>query len=438
MSDYMFMLDSHLSSEQSKVLAAVRDAAAEANLNLFLTGGAMRDMLGGFPIRDLDFTLEGNAIKLSKTVANRLNAKIDHIDEERKSVELVSAGGATAEIAMARQEVYGKPGAKTQVRPATIYEDLRGRDFTVNAIALSLSKASRGLLLDPANGLADIEHREIRAVSNYTLYDDPSRILRLIRFRIRLGFQIAERTQMQYQNVREAELENKIPAVALSRELRQLAAEPLAGQILQAFEEEKLISLISPALTGPKLNLHRFEKLEKARNLLPFDLNINHFALFLHALLEKLSPKERAGLMKTNNFGKTELNLETKLEASSRKLERTLTSAKLQRPSAIYGVLSKEKGELLVYLLAHSNQRLVVDRIKNYLQKYLPAAREIPEAELAEHAGKPTSPKYQKLREQYIAARLDARPKKVVPVEEVPPPPQSGPQMGRRRSTFGS
>jgi hypothetical protein len=72
------------------------------------------------------------------------------------------------------------------------------------------------------------------------------------------------------------------------------------------------------------------------------------------------------------------------------------------------------------------------------LQKYLPAAREIPEAELAEHAGKPSSPKYQKLREQYIATRLDARPKKVVPVEEVPPPPQSGPQMGRRRSTFGS
>ncbi len=57
----MFMLDSHLSSEQSKVVAAVREAAAEANLNLFLTGGAMRDMLGGFPIRDLDFTLEGNA-----------------------------------------------------------------------------------------------------------------------------------------------------------------------------------------------------------------------------------------------------------------------------------------------------------------------------------------------------------------------------------------
>ena len=69
MSDYMFMLDSHLNSEQSKVLALVRDQATSAALNLFLTGGAMRDMLGGFPIRDLDFTLEGNAIKFAKTVA---------------------------------------------------------------------------------------------------------------------------------------------------------------------------------------------------------------------------------------------------------------------------------------------------------------------------------------------------------------------------------
>ncbi len=61
MSDYMFMLDSHLNGEQSKVLAEVRDAAEQANLNLFLTGGAMRDMMGGFPIRDLDFTVEGGS-----------------------------------------------------------------------------------------------------------------------------------------------------------------------------------------------------------------------------------------------------------------------------------------------------------------------------------------------------------------------------------------
>ncbi len=76
-------------------------------------------------------------------------------------------------LGMARQEKYAKPGAKPSVKPATIHEDLRGRDFTINSIALSLNPASRGLLLDPNNGVGDLERKELRAVSNYTLYDDP-------------------------------------------------------------------------------------------------------------------------------------------------------------------------------------------------------------------------------------------------------------------------
>ena len=109
--------------------------------------------------------------------------------------------------------------------PATIQEDLRGRDFTCNAIALSLNKASRGLLLDPMNGLADIERRELRAVSTYGFYDDPSRLLRLIRFSVRLGFTVEERTQMQVQNAREAEVEKSIPARALGEELKRIGVE---------------------------------------------------------------------------------------------------------------------------------------------------------------------------------------------------------------------
>ena len=68
MSDYMFMLENHLTADQSRVLAEVQAAAAHAGVSLFLTGGAIRDMLGGFPIRDLDFTVEGNPLKLAKTI----------------------------------------------------------------------------------------------------------------------------------------------------------------------------------------------------------------------------------------------------------------------------------------------------------------------------------------------------------------------------------
>jgi tRNA nucleotidyltransferase (CCA-adding enzyme) len=434
MSDYMFMLDSHLTSEQSKAVAAVRDAGEAANLNLFLTGGAMRDMMGGFAIRDLDFTVEGGSIKFAKTIAQKAGAEILSVDELRKSVELLFPGKVTASISMARQEKFPKPGGKPQVQPATIHDDLRGRDFTVNAIALSLGKASRGLLLDPANGLGDLSRKELRAINNYAFYDDPSRILRMIRFRVRLGFAIDERTQSQYENVREAKLESKISGAALEQELRQIALEPLAGEVLKALEDAQLIQLFSPALTGAKLNLPGFQKLQKARQAFSFGADIigNSYALFLFLLLEKLSPKERAQLIATAGIPRAEVEAANRLEAKAGKVEKELATAKLQKPSALYAILTKVPGELLLFLLMRSNQRLVIDRIKNYLQKYLPAAQEITEKDVV--GAEPGTPKFAKLYQKLVAARLDARPKKVV-VEEPPPPPPPG--ASRRSASFG-
>jgi len=432
----MFMLDSHLSGEQSKALGEIRQAAEQANLNLFLTGGAMRDMMGGFPIRDLDFTIEGPALKFAKGFAQTHAAEIVETDENRRCAELRFGGGVTASVSMARQEKYAKPGAKPQVQAATIHEDLRGRDFTVNAIALSLGKASRGLLLDPTNGLGDLSRKELRAVGNYTLYDDPARVLRMIRLRVRLGFTVVERTLSQYRNVREAKLESKISGAALEHELRQIALDPLAGEILRALEEENLLYLISPVLGGPKLNLPGFQKLQKARQSLPFGIPIavHWYALFLAVLFEKLSARERAQLISAVAIPKADLEAAAKLESRTARVEKELATAKLQRPSALYALLSKVPGEILLSLLMRSGQRLVLDRTRNYLQKYLPTAQEITEKDVIEKGAQPGTPKFAKLQQQMIAARLDARPKKVV-VEEPPPAPPPGP--GRRSATFG-
>lgn len=423
MSDYMFMLENHLTADQSRVLAEVQAAAAQAGVSLFLTGGAIRDMLGGFPIRDLDFTVEGNSLKLAKILAQKGGAEILSADENRKSAELRFPGGVTVEIGMARQERYTKPGGKAHVTPATIYEDLRGRDFTINALALSLNKASRGLLLDPTNGLSELERKELRAVTNYTLYDHPIRLFRLIRFKVRLGFQIAERTQMQYENARAAEVEKHIAPAALLEELRAAAAEQNSAGMLLAFEQEKLLPLISPALTGAKVNHAGFGKLQKATQLLPFgiDLHVDHTALFFYFLTEKLTPKEKAALVKSLDMSKAEVDAWQKLEVRSAKLEKELQSATLQKPSRLYQLLSKTPGEQILFLLAKSSQRIVVDRIRNYLQKYLLTAQELTDADVIAAGAVPGTPKFEKLKDQMIAAKLDARPKKIPePVAETP------------------
>jgi tRNA nucleotidyltransferase (CCA-adding enzyme) len=435
MSDYMFMLESHLTGEQSRALSDIRANAELSGLNLFLTGGAMRDMMGGFPIRDLDLTVEGPAIKVAKAVAHSANAELVAVDDLRKSVELKFPSGVTASIGMARQEHYSKPASKPQVKPATIHEDLRGRDFTVNAIALSLGNASRGLLLDPANGLGDLSCKELRAISNHTLYDDPSRILRLIRLRVRFGFTVDERTLSQYRGVREAGLDSKISDFALNTEFHQIATDPAAGEILKALDEEKLLPLVSSALTGAKLNLPNFQKLQKARQVLPFGtaVPVDWFPLFLAVLLEKLTARERGQVVRAVALAKSDIEAAAKLEARSKKAEKEIASLKAHRPSTLYALLSRMPGEVLLLLLIRSSHRVVLDRVKNYLQKYLPLALEVTEKDVVDAGAQPGTPKFAKLQQRLIATRLDARPKKVV-VEEPPPLPPTPP--GRRTSNF--
>lgn len=425
MSDYKFMLESHLSAEQNRALAAIRDTAAENSLSLYLTGGALRDMLGGFPIRELDFTVEGNALKLAKALEKKGIAKILSVDDNQKSAELAFPGGVTVNLAMARTEKYSKPGAKPKVTPATIHEDLKARDFTMNSIALSLNKASLGLLFDPTIGASDLERRELRTVSNYTLYDDPSRILRMLRLKVRMGLTLAERTESQYRNVREQKLESKITPEALRSELLRIAEELNPGAVLEELEREGLLALFSPALTGAKLNLPGFAKLLKARQNLPFGIEfpVQWAPLFLVFLTEKLSPKEISALVKSCALQSKDVKAWQKADAAARKLEKAIKSPKLNKPSLVYRALFEQPGEEILLALARSNERIVQDRIKNYLQKYLQVASEVTDADVTDVA--PSSPKFKKAKDTLVNKRLDARPKKVVveePVISTPPP----------------
>jgi tRNA nucleotidyltransferase (CCA-adding enzyme) len=425
MSDYMFMLESHLGADQFRVVGQLRQLAGETGVSIYLTGGAIRDMLGGFSVRDLDFTVEGNAIKLAKAAEKKLDATIVSTDDLRKSAELRFPGGVTAELAMARQETYPKPGGKPQVSPAIIYDDLRSRDFTINAIGLSLNKASLGLPIDPTNGVGDIERKELRAIHNYSFYDDPARMLRIIRLKVRLNYTIDERTRLQYENAREADMLSRVSPEALGAELRHMANEPNAADLVQALEEAKLIELFSPALTGPKLNVPMFAKLQKARQLVPYgiEFRVNGLPLFLSVLMEKLNAKERAELVKAAALTKPEVNAWQRLDAAAKKLERELKSPKLQKASQLYQLLTKTSGELMLYLLLHSTQRIVQDRVRNYFQKYLPLSMEVTNEAVAATGAVPGTPKFQRVKEEMILARLDARPKKPAPPPEPPPSP---------------
>lgn len=423
MSDYMFMLESHLTGAQSRVVSQVVTAAHEVGLNIFLSGGAIRDMLGGFPVRDLDFVVEGLPAKLVKVLV-KAGATPGVTDELRKQTELRFAEGISASISMSRQEHYTKTGGKPQIKAAPLYDHLKSCDFTVNAIALSLNKGSRGLLIDPTNGVGDLEMRELRTISNYAFYDEPGRILRMIRLQVRLGLSIEPRTQGQYQNAREADVEKHISPAALHAELVHVASEPNPGDVISAWEREKLLTLFSPALTGDKINSAGFQKLQKAMQLVPYgvDLKLEPLGLFLNLLTEKLSPKEKAAFIKSTELTKAEESLWKNLEQRAKKLEKALGAEKIKKASQIYALLFAAPGDEILFLLCRSQQRLIVDRLKNYLQKYLVTAQEVTEADVVEKGGVPGTPKFATVRQSVIFGRLDGRLKKPTPPVEVPVP----------------
>jgi tRNA nucleotidyltransferase (CCA-adding enzyme) len=422
MSDYMFMVESHLNAAQMVAFHAVQTAANEANIPLYLTGAALRDMLGGFPIQDLDFTVEGNAINLAKAIVKKGGAELGETDARRGLADVLFPHHVTVRLGMARKEVYLKPASKPQISPATIHEDLLCRDFTINAIAMSLNKQSRALLVDPANGIGDVQNKELRIAGKYTLYDDPSRMFRLFRCKIRMGFTLSEKTQSQYLNVREAKLEQKIPADALGRELRHLANEANSADIVRLLDDEKLLPLFCSALAGDKVNHAGLQKLQKARLNVPLELEfpVDNLSLLLTVMTEKLTKNERAALAKACALTDAEVAAWKKLEDGAKKLEKELKSPTLTRPSRVYNAATKGTGAQILYLLYKSDARVVQDRLKNHLQKYLMVEHELTEEEILETGAKPGTPKWTKARLDVLSKKLDARPKKIV-VEEPPP-----------------
>ena len=416
MGDYMFMLESHLSPAQNQAMHLVQQSAVDAGFNIYLTGGAMRDMLGGFSIRNLDFTLEGKTLKLAKKLTDIAGAVLVGYDENRHVAHLRFPGQVSVRISMARKETYSKAGGNPKVVPATIHEDLMGRDFTINAIALSLNPASLGLLIDPANGAADLERRELSTTYNYSLYDDPIRMLRLLRYEIRLGFTISEKTARQFDNARLSNVEKMIPAYKLRGELRHVANDEQCSAIVSKLEQVGFLSLFGFEERMSRSALMSLGKFDKLRESIPPDIiwDCNYLPVFLNTVAGDFTPKRRTTFAEKLQLDAQDIQAWQKLPSNAARLEKRLMAVSGTRTEDIYLLLKNAVVEELTYLFVHSKQRLAQDRIRNYLQKYLWVAQEISDQEVAEQGGEPGTPKFEKVKASLIAKRLRMRPKKVV------------------------
>jgi tRNA nucleotidyltransferase/poly(A) polymerase len=407
MADYIYTMEIRLAPDQLKVVSLVQEAARAHGMNVYLTGGAIRDILTGLSIRDLDFSVQGNALKLQKDL-ERAGAKVEVISEETKTLHAV-LGGVRVEISMARSETYGKPGAPPQIAPATINDDLRRRDFTVNAIALSLNPGSRGLLLDPFNGSADVEAKLIRVLHNYAFLEDPSRLIRATRFAARFHWELEERTKARYDAAKENNYIEYISRKNIGYEIEQIAFEDNPLHILQVLEKEGWLKVLHPQWSTAKVDQNEMSQWMKTRQLLQdMGHTIDAAPLAFYFLTKRMGDKDLAEIQRLIPH-KEFVAAWQAVEENGKELAKKLGSKDASTPSRAWRVLSSAKPEAILFLDVTSRQQAVSEKIKNYFGKWRQMQQKLPLVEMAEMRITPQLAEYPKIAEEAFLLLLDGK-----------------------------
>jgi len=440
MADYIYTMETRLTPDQQKGVNLVQEIARRAGLNLYLTGGTIRDLVTGFPIRDIDLSIQGNPLKLQKDL-EKAGISVQGVDEELRTLQLLMPGNVRAELNMTRAETYDRPGKPPTITPATINEDLRRRDFTVNAMALSLNPGSRGLLLDPFNGIADIEAKVLRVLHNYAFLEEPVRLIRVTRFAARFHWNLEERTQARYDAAKENNYIEYVNKRMVGHELEQLAHEDDPVHVARALEREQWLKILHPHWTIAKIDSSELGQLVKTRQMMnELGYSVETGPIVMYFLTRRMSDKDTADIQRMiprRDF----VDKWKHLESGAHDLAKRLTSKEASMPSGAWKLLSQAAPENILFLSLTTRQQAVDQKLKNFFTKWRQVREKLPFPEMAELRITPQLPEYPEIMEKAFLLLLDGKLHShteimnfLKPYEPPPPPPPPAPKRGRGKA----
>jgi tRNA nucleotidyltransferase/poly(A) polymerase len=407
MPDYIYLLENRLSADQRHALKQLREAALEAEMILFLTGDAVRDLTSGHAVRDLEVSVHGNALKLKKPL-EKLGAVVWGESETSKTLYLCFPGTVRVDVVSTHRLDHAKLGKPVR-HAASIQEDLRRRDFTVNAMAISLNEGSFGLLMDPLNGAADIEARTLRLVSNYGFLEDPSVLIRATRYIARLGWEMDPKTQTRYENAKGEGVIEQLPAEALSRELEQIGHEADGLKILRALEGEGWMHVLFPAWSAAKADEERLKALhDLSVELLLQGVHADMSAAQMQLLTAKLAAKDLAALKKLllrPGF----VEEWDSLDAIAAKFAKVLLAKENSTASAGYKLFTSYDPEAVLWLGFTSKDKAVLERFNLFLKVWPEARQRIPHALMQEMRITPELATYKEIVQSLFLELIDGR-----------------------------
>lgn len=246
-----------------ELLRAIGMLSRDSGYRAYLVGGIVRDLMLGRENVDLDIAIEGDAERLARTFARKTGSRM-RSPTRFGTCKIESKAFGTLDIAATRSESYRASGALPDVIPERIAGDLNRRDFSINAMALSLNPGSYGRLLDPLKGSEDLAEGKLRVLHPGSFRDDPTRMLRGIRFAARYGFTFERGTSRLFSDAVSGGFLNRVSGKRVFTELKILCKEQEAAEALMMLRRRRLLEVIDPALGWDNMKLKHARLLGRA------------------------------------------------------------------------------------------------------------------------------------------------------------------------------
>ena len=278
-------LDRTLGQLRSDILREAVEIGVMHGVSIYLVGGAVRDLLMGEPVVDLDIIVEGDASTVAHALAAKLSGRV--VSRSQFGTFKVDMTGESVDVVTSRRETYRRPGALPTVSPSSIDDDLQRRDFTINAMALRLAPEPV-VILDPCKGQDDIRSRTIRVLHDGSFRDDATRMLRAVRYEQRLSFRLSHETE----------------ALLMSNAsyLDTVSSDRLRHEMSIIFKEEKApVILLRAARLGLLAALYRHlpseEELERRLSAVPASARTGNPRSYLALLAATMNESQAEGFI---------------------------------------------------------------------------------------------------------------------------------------------
>jgi tRNA nucleotidyltransferase (CCA-adding enzyme) len=408
-----------LPKEVQDLIYLAGNIASDNNMSVYLVGGFVRDLILGVKNLDLDIVVEGDGILFAEDFARRLKTEL--ICHRKFGTATVTINPQLKiDIATAREEFYPQPAQLPEVRPGSLRDDLLRRDFTINAMAISISNRDFGQLIDLFGGKADLRNKKIRILHNLSFIDDPTRILRAIRFEKRYNFRIESQTLKLLKGAVKQKMLEKVQPHRLRDELILILKEEHLLRQIKRIEQLVKFNFINPRLSVSQKTYTLLKSLEKQirwfRQNFSWRRLLDTWLIYFMGLIEPLNIEEARLICQRFALRRGEEKRILAYKKIKRKTIQELSRAEI-RPSRIFGLLEPLSYEVILILKAKFSRQSGIPQnagknknIQKHIEDFLKiynGMRTFISGDDLKRLGIMPSPYYQKIFTQVLNAKLN-------------------------------